>query len=71
MTALAYKRRAVPEGAASIVPTYHGDGSDRCPGCGRQHWIVGRYSVECAFCSSVMMLKDGSRLPVARDGGRG
>jgi len=34
---------------------YRGDGSDRCPGCGRQHWIVGRLSAECAFCATALM----------------
>lgn len=25
--------------------------ANRCPGCGRSHWHVGRSSAECAFCA--------------------
>src|SRR3546814_15562433 len=23
---------------------------NHCPGCGRSHWIIGRFSAECGFC---------------------
>ena len=35
---------------------YRGDGTDRCPGCDRQHFIIGRFSAECAFCGTAVML---------------
>lgn len=35
---------------------YRGDGHDRCPGCGRSHWYVGRLSAECAFCTTAIPL---------------
>lgn len=44
------------------VPLYYPGETNRCPGCGRTHWIVGRFSVECAFCSAAMMLADGEVL---------
>jgi hypothetical protein len=31
---------------------------NHCPGCGRTHWIVGRMSAECAFCSTALPLMD-------------
>ena len=36
---------------------------NRCPGCGRSHWHVGRLSAECAFC--------GTALPLAESLGAG
>lgn len=35
---------------------YRGDGTDRCPGCGRQHFHIGRMSAECAFCQTAMSI---------------
>lgn len=29
-----------------------------CPGCGRSHWIIGRLSAECAFCSTALPLTE-------------
>lgn len=29
---------------------------NHCPGCGREHWIVGRSTAECAFCSTALPL---------------
>lgn len=33
---------------------------NRCPGCGRTHWYVGRCSAECAFCATALPLQEGS-----------
>lgn len=30
-----------------------------CPGCSRTHWIIGRVTAECAFCSTALPLGDG------------
>ncbi len=27
---------------------------NRCPGCGRSHWYVGRLSAECGFCATAL-----------------
>lgn len=40
--------------------SYRGDGTDRCPGCGRQHFHVGRASAECAFCATAVPLPEAS-----------
>ena len=31
---------------------------NRCPGCGRSHWYVGRISAECGFCGTALPLAD-------------
>jgi hypothetical protein len=41
--------------ARGYVVSYAG-ASTACPGCGRTHWIVGRVSAECAFCSTALPL---------------
>ena len=33
---------------------------NHCPGCGRTHWIIGRVSAECAFCSTALPLAESS-----------
>jgi uncharacterized protein (DUF983 family) len=37
---------------------YHPGETNRCPGCGRSHWYVGRISAECGFCSTAIALAD-------------
>ncbi|MGZ2410864.1 hypothetical protein ACUXST_000261 [Sphingomonas sp. F9_3S_D5_B_2] len=37
---------------------YHEGEVNHCPGCGRTHWLIGRVSAECAFCSTAMPLKE-------------
>jgi hypothetical protein len=32
-----------------------------CPGCGRAHWLIGRATAECAFCSTALPLAEASR----------
>ena len=32
--------------------------TNRCPGCGRSHWHVGRLSAECALCGTALPLTD-------------
>jgi hypothetical protein len=34
---------------------------NHCPGCGRSHWIIGRLSAECAFCSTALPLTEAHR----------
>jgi hypothetical protein len=33
---------------------------NHCPGCGRTHWIIGRVTAECAFCSTALSLAVGA-----------
>ena len=37
---------------------YHPGEVNRCPGCGRTHWYVGRLSAECGFCGTAVPLAD-------------
>ncbi len=37
-------------------PAYHLDIVNRCPGCGKSHWYVGRFSAECAHCETALPL---------------
>ena len=43
----------------SIV--YRAEEVNRCPGCGRTHWFVGRLSAECAFCETALPLAEAVR----------
>jgi hypothetical protein len=27
-----------------------------CPGCGHEHWLIGRQAAECAFCALALPL---------------
>lgn len=46
-------------------PLYHAGEPNRCPSCGRQHWIVGRMVAECAFCGSALPLEQFSTYSTA------
>ncbi|HEX8525841.1 hypothetical protein [Allosphingosinicella sp.] len=39
-------------------PLYHPGEVNRCPGCGRTHWFVGRLSAECGFCATAIAMAD-------------
>ncbi|WP_265569362.1 hypothetical protein [Sphingomicrobium nitratireducens] len=39
---------------------------NHCPGCGRTQWIIGRFSAECAFCSTALPLAEASMMTHAR-----
>jgi hypothetical protein len=39
---------------------YHHGEVNHCPGCGRTHWLIGRLSAECAFCSTALPLQEAS-----------
>jgi hypothetical protein len=41
---------------------YHDGEVNHCPGCGRTHWLIGRLSAECAFCSTALPLKGAVNL---------
>ena len=40
---------------------YHSGEVNRCPGCGRTHWYVGRMSAECGFCGTALALAETAR----------
>ena len=39
---------------------YHDGEINHCPGCGRTHWLIGRMSAECAFCTTALPLAEAS-----------
>lgn len=41
---------------------YHPNEVNRCPGCGRSHWYVGRTTAECGFCATALPLVDPGTL---------
>jgi len=40
---------------------YRANESNHCPGCGRQHWHIGRITAECGFCGTAVPLAETSR----------
>jgi uncharacterized protein (DUF983 family) len=45
-------------GRRGFMPIYHPGEVNRCPGCGRSHWYIGRLSAECGFCGTAIGLAD-------------
>ena len=43
-----------------FVPYRPGE-PNRCPGCGRSQWWIGRIMAECAFCRTALDLPDSQR----------
>ena len=39
---------------------YRAQETNRCPGCGRSNWHVGRLTAECAFCGTAVPLAEAS-----------
>lgn len=39
---------------------YRSGEANRCPGCGRSHWHVGRSSAECASCGTTLLFASAS-----------
>ena len=44
---------------------YRDNEVNRCPGCGRTHWFLGRMLAECAFCSTALPLQESYRQSAA------
>ena len=67
-------RTAFNPNARGYHAVYHDGEVNHCPGCGRTHWIIGRLSAECAFCSTALPLQEaynrGSSTPVFWSGTR-
>jgi hypothetical protein len=51
--------KAINPAARGYYAAYRPHEVNRCPGCGRSHWLVGRLLAECAFCSTALPLLDG------------
>jgi hypothetical protein len=39
---------------------YRANETNRCPGCGRAHWYVGRMTAECGFCGTAVPLAEAN-----------
>ncbi len=52
------RRTAFNPNARGYHAVYHDGEVNHCPGCGRTHWLIGRMSAECAFCSTALPLKE-------------
>ena len=50
---LAVAQRTAQRGYHAVYRTGE---TNRCPGCGRTHWLVGRLLAECAFCTTALPL---------------
>ncbi len=55
-----FRRSAFDPNARGYHAVYHEGEVNHCPGCGRTHWIIGRLSAECAFCTTALPLKEAS-----------
>lgn len=51
-------------GQRGYQPIYHLDIVNRCPGCGKSHWHIGRFSAECAHCETALPLAMVSSQPM-------
>lgn len=51
-------RRAFDPAARGYHAVYRENAVNRCPGCGRSHWLIGRQLAECGFCSTALPLSE-------------
>ena len=51
--------QAKPAAANAVWALAYRQG-DRCPGCSRSQWHVGRLMAECAFCSTALPLAEAA-----------
>jgi ribosomal protein L37E len=45
---------------------YRAEETNRCPGCGRAQWHVGRQTAECAFCGTAIALAEAKWVSSAK-----
>jgi hypothetical protein len=58
LSSLESRRPAFNPRSRGYHAVYHDGEVNHCPGCGRTHWIIGRISAECAFCSTALPLNE-------------
>jgi hypothetical protein len=58
LSSIESRRRTFNPNTRGYHAVYHDGEVNHCPGCGRTHWIIGRMSAECAFCSTALPLKE-------------
>ena len=64
-----HRRTAFNPNARGYHAVYHDGEVNHCPGCGRTHWLIGRLSAECAFCSTALPLKEAANQRSGGDAG--
>jgi hypothetical protein len=52
------RRRPFNPNVRGYHAVYRDGEVNHCPGCGRTHWLIGRMSAECAFCSTALPLTE-------------
>jgi hypothetical protein len=58
LSSIESRRNLINPSVRGYHAVYHDGEVNHCPGCGRTHWLIGRMSAECAFCSTALPLKD-------------
>lgn len=58
LSSIESRREPFNPSARGYHAVYHEGEVNHCPGCGRTHWLIGRLSAECAFCSTALPLKE-------------
>jgi hypothetical protein len=62
LSSIESRRAPFNPNARGYHAVYHEGEVNHCPGCGRTHWLIGRLSAECAFCSTALPLKEAANL---------
>ena len=57
LSSIESRRTKFNPSARGYHAVYHDGEINHCPGCGRTHWLIGRVSAECAFCSTALPLR--------------
>lgn len=53
-------RQAFDPAQRGYHAVYRANAVNRCPGCGRSHWLIGRMLAECGFCGTALPLSDAA-----------
>lgn len=67
---------SIDPAARGLFAIYREGEVNRCPGCGRTHWIIGRTTAECGFCATALPLeathsREGAAPEITRRGNGG
>jgi len=68
-------RASIDPARRGYAMMYHAGESNRCPGCARSQWHIGRQTAECAYCATALPLAEAGYLnrpadhPAARSAG--
>ena len=67
LSSIESRRAPFNPNARGYHAVYHEGEVNHCPGCGRTHWLIGRLSAECAFCSTALPRKEvGTHGPASK-----